>query len=226
MGEFLDQFVADPEFPDVRWIWWTTKPVLIDFVSECAPFDEEFTDYKVKKGRQYPLEPSCPSCKVQDSVLGVFVFERSSDCEVLQENAWSFLRDHSNEIEVKLLEKLTIIQRQAIELLEEEIADGGPYASHWAKICAEIPDPHVALNRFYKLVGITLAGTGLADHAFVGFEFQTAWDKDHGLEIVMHKDRILAKGGMTELISGYGSVIDGIRATQGYELDTCDYKLD
>ena len=143
-----------------------------------------------------------------------------------QQRAWDYLVANSALVEHKLAQKLTFIQRQCLDQLAEEIAEGGPYADQWEIIRSKVPSPETELNRFYKLVAITLAPTGLDDHGFIGFEFQTAWDKDHGLEIVMHKDRTLAKAGMTELISGYGSVIDGIKGTQAYELDPCDFKLD
>ena len=226
MSDFLDQFKPDPEFPDERWIWWTPKPVLVDYIAEFAPFDDEFHSYKIAKKRPYPLEPSSTWCSVADPEVAVFTFERNSEAVPLQQKAWEFLVSNASAIEAKLVQKLTVVQHQCLDQLDEEIEEGGPYADQWETICSKVPNPETALNRFYKLVGITLATTGLDDHAFIGFEFQTAWDKDRGLEIVMHKDRVLAKAGMTELISGYGSVLEGIKGTQAYELDSCDFKLD
>jgi hypothetical protein len=226
MSDFLKQFKPDPEFSDERWIWWTAKSVLVDYIAEFAPFDDEFHGYKIPKKRPYPLEPSSTWCGVADPEVAVFTFERNSEAVPLQQKAWEFLVSNASAIEAKLVQKLTVVQRQCLDQLDEEIEEGGPYADQWEAICSKVPNPENALNRFYKLVGITLATTGIDDHAFIGFEFQTAWDKDHGLEIVMHKDRLLAKAGMTELISGYGSVLEGIKGTQAYELDSCDFKLE
>ena len=40
----------------------------------------------------------------------------------------------------------------------------------------------------------------------------------------MHRDRVLAAGGMTELICGPG-VVDGARVVQSYDLDDGDFSL-
>jgi hypothetical protein len=226
MSEFLAQFRPDPEFPEDRWVWWTSKPVLVNYVSEFAPFDDQFQNYKIPKKRPYPLEPSCTWCSVADFEVAVFIFENDLEAVSSQQRAWDYLVANAALVEHKLAQKLTFIQRQCLDQLAQEIAEGGPYADQWEIIRSKVPSPETDLNRFYKLVGITLASSGLDNLAFVGFEFQTAWDKDHGLEIVMHKDRVLAKAGMTELISGYGSVLDGIKGTQAFELDPCDFKLE
>ncbi|MEI7577919.1 MAG: hypothetical protein WCK51_13590 [Armatimonadota bacterium] len=224
MSDFLNQFKPDKEFPDERWSFTTPKLVLKSFVSAFAVYDEDFHKGKLEN-KPYPLEPSGYNSRVEDAEVPVFVFDKNPEATQLRENGWMFLLDNSVVIEERLRAKLLQIQQSDLTLLAEEIEDGGPFADHWKMIQSAIPDAEMQIDKFFKLVGIVLDSNGLEDHAFVGFEFQTSWDKDHGLEIVMHKDRVLARAGMTELLSGYGSSIDGIKATQEFDLAPGDFRL-
>ena len=47
---------------------------------------------------------------------------------------------------------------------------------------------------------ISLAKTGHDVLSYIGVEFQSGWDQDYGLEIVMQKDRGHAAAGMIELM--------------------------
>ncbi len=223
MSDFLKQFKPDKEFPDERWFFVTPKPFLKDFVSEYAVFDQDFHTYKLPK-KSYPIEPSGVDSRVVDANVSVFIFDKNPEASELRQNAWEFLLANAEAVEEKLRAKLASAQAQGLAFLQEEVEDGGPYEDHWKMIQSKIPNAEVAVDKFFKLVAIVLDGSGLEDHAFVGFEFQTSWDKDHGLEVVMHKDRVLAKAGMTELVSGYGSTIDGIKGTQAVELEDGDFK--
>lgn len=224
MASFQSQFKPDREFPDERWSFVTEKPVLRDFVALYAPFDEEFHKYKLPR-KPYPLEPSCPTCREASSELSVFIFERDGAAEEFQENAWRFIEANSAAVESQLKQKLLAVHKRGIELIKDEIADGGPYTDHWSFIQSKIPDSAASIECFFKLVGVSLASNGPDHHAYVGFEFQSAWDKDHGLQILMHKDKVLCAAGMTELISPGKDIEAAIRAIQSYELDACDHKL-
>lgn len=225
MSDFLAQFMEDPEFGDSRRMWLTTKPILVNTIAEFASFDEEFHTYKLGKARPYPLEPSCPSCRVADDQVAVFTFEWDAVNSESQKKAWEYLAENASNVEAALRRKLASIQANCIVQMEEELADGAPYQQHWDMILSAMPNPATEADRFYKLVGITLATTGLDECGFVGFEFQTAWDKDHGLEILMHKDRVLAMAGMTELMVTDGSMIERIKAVQQYEPDPTYFQL-
>lgn len=225
MSDFLNQFDPDKEFPGERWFFTAPKPFLKDFVAEYAVFDEDFHTYK-SSNASYPIDPSGVDAAVGQANVPVFVFDQNPEATELRQNAWNFLLTNAQAIEAKLLAKLASVQAQGLALLMEELEEGGPYGAHWNLIQFNIPNAETAIDKFFKLAAIVLDGSGLEDHAFVGFEFQTSWDKDHGLEIVMHKDRVLARGGMTELLSGYGSSIAGIKATQEFDLGPGDFKLD
>ncbi len=206
-------------------MWLTKKPILVNAIAEFAPCDEKFHTYKLGKARSYPLEPSCPSCRVGDDQVAVFTFELDAVNSQPQEKAWDYLVKNASNVEAALRRKLVSVQAGAIVQMEEELADGAPNQEHWDMIQRAIPNPATEIDRFYKLVGITLATTGLDECGFVGFEFQTAWDKDHGLEILMHKDRVLAMAGMTELMVTDGSMIERIKAVQQYEPDPTYFQL-
>lgn len=225
MTLFQKQFKADKEFPDERRSFVAPKPFLEDFVALFAVFDKDFHTYQLPK-KSYPIDPSGIDSRIADSNVSVFIFDKNPESSLLQQNAWEYLVENASAVEEKLKAKLAADQAQGLALLNEEIEDGGPYEDHWKMIQSKIPNAESAIDKFFKLVAIVLDASGLDDHAFVGFEFQTAWDKDHGLEIVMHKDRVLAKAGMTELISGYGSTIEGIKGTQEAEFEPGDFKLD
>lgn len=207
-------------------MWLTTKPVLINAIAEYAPFDEEFHTYKLGRANPYPLEPSCPSCRVVDDQVAVFTFERNAAKIDKQEKAWEYLLENASVIESALRRRLVSVQAASISQMDEELADGGPFQEHWDMIQRAIPNPTTNIDRFFKLVGICLATTGLDECGFVGFEFQTAWDKDHGLEILMHKDRVITMGGMTELMNTEGSMIERIKATQQYDPHPDDFSID
>jgi len=226
MSNFYDRFQHDPEFPESRRLWETEKPFFNDWLVEFAPYDPDHQTYPIRKGKLYPLEPSCALARIASDRVGVFLFEWSDKAEPLQQAGWDYLVAHSAAIEAALTNKLRSVQSKCLAQHEEELEGADFLRKHWNRIEKDLRSPALeAVDQFYKLVGISLAGSGIDECCFVGFEFQTGWDQDHGLEIVMHKDRVLAAGGMTELLSPNGSIIDGIKATQEYDLDPGDYRL-
>ncbi|HLO99902.1 MAG TPA: hypothetical protein VK171_15005 [Fimbriimonas sp.] len=227
MSEFYARFSPDPEFPDERMMWVTDKPVLKDFVAEFAVYDPDFLSYRLPKGKPYPLEPSGTAAHIASDEVGVFLFEWSDEAAALQQAGWEYLIANAGVVDSALKQKLRSIQAKCLALHEEEIEGAGFLVKHWAKIQAQLRSgAEEAIDQFYKLVGISLAASGLDESCWIGFEFQTAWDKDHGLEVVVHKDKVYAAGGMTELLSPNFPVADSIRSVQEYELDPGDCKLD
>jgi hypothetical protein len=97
--------------------------------------------------------------------------------------------------------------------------------TYWKEIERRVPvDESSAIDHLFKLVGIGLAGSGLDECGFSSFEFQAGWDRDHGLGVLIHRDRVLAAGGMGELIYGPG-IVEGARVVQSYDLDEGDFPL-
>lgn len=220
MGSFLDRFLPDPDFEDSRWFFEAPKPFLKDACVHFAPYDPSFHKATLGKRKPYSLDPSCPTAKTASDTVQVFIFERTESAEELQRNGWEYLVGNSEVVGAKLVKKLASTHKKIVrEFVEEEMPGSRALQSHWKAICESIEKPEEDVEKFFKLVGISLATSGLDECCFVGFEFQSAWDQDHGLEIVMHKDRVLASAGMTELMSPYGSIIDGIKVIQEYEED-------
>lgn len=226
MSHFYDRFQPDPEFPESRRVWETEKPLLKDAVAEFAPYDPDYRTYPIGKGKPYPLEPSDASARVASDTVGVFLFEWSDEAAPLQQAGWEYLVANAAAVEAALIQKLQAMQAKCLEMHEEELEGADFLQKHWKEIEAGLRSPvGEAVDQFYKLVGISLGATGLDECCFVGFEFQSGWDQDHGLGIAMHKDRVLAAGGMTELLTPIGSTVERIKATQKYELDPGDYRL-
>lgn len=144
----------------------------------------------------------------------------------MKERAWNYLLSNASLIEEKLTQKLSRIHIRCLsQFLEEELPGNPSFRKHWAKILAANPDAESSPDRFFKLVGICLLSSGLEECAFTTYEFQSAWDLDHGLEIVMHQDKVLAAAGLTELAGPDTHHYNAIKATQSYEMDPGDTQL-
>lgn len=223
---FVDQFQPAPEFEDSRWICVVEKPVLVDAVVAFAPYDPDFHKTSLGKQKPYLLDPSCPTARTADSQVPVVIYERSEAASDLRQNAWQFILENASAIEKSLVKKLMAIHTRSLtQFLEEEMPDVPEFQKHWEEISRVIPNPEESITSFFKLVGVSLATSGLDECGFVGFEFQSGWDQDHGLEILMHKDRVLVAAGMTELMSPGKSIVESVKATQKYESDPDDLIL-
>jgi hypothetical protein len=96
---------------------------------------------------------------------------------------------------------------------------------YWEEIERQVPvEEPSAIDHLFKLVAIGLADSGLDECGFSSFEFQAGWDRDHGLGVLMHRDRVLAAGGDDRLIGGPG-VVEAPRVVQSYDLDDGDFSL-
>lgn len=220
MGSFLDRFQPVPEFEDERWFFEAPKPFFKDACVQFAPYDPAFHKSKLGRHKPYLFDPSCPTALTPSEDLAVVIFEKLESAEELQKNGWEYLLANSEKVELRLRAKLEAIQKANVEMfVQEEMPGSRALANHWRRIVEAVPEPESAVDKFFKLVGISLAASGIGECCFVGFEFLSAWDQDHGLEIVMHKNRLLASGGMTELMSPHGSIVERIKACQEYEED-------
>jgi len=143
-----------------------------------------------------------------------------------QERAWEFLLTNAAAIEIALRRKLFAWhKKQMARHREEDLPHVPEYQKYWKKIEKQVPfEEPSAIDQLFKLVGVGLADSGLDECGFSTFEFQTGWDRDHGLGVLMHRDRVLAAGGMGELIYG-ADLAAGARTVQSYDLDDCDFPL-
>jgi len=227
MSAFLDNFQADPDMPDVRRIWRTAKPILRDAMVACAPYYPEYPALKVSNSRGPSNDPSCPSARDAGADVDVVLYSHADAFGSLHENAWNFILDHRQLIETNLRRKLFARHSKDLtQFLDEELLGAKHLQKYWAKIEHRVTwgDPS-AVDQLFKLVSVGLADSGLDDCGFSSFEFQTGWDRDHGLGILMHKDRVLAAGGMTELICSPHSIAAGAKCVQQHDRDDGDFPL-
>jgi hypothetical protein len=224
MSAFLDNFQPDPELPDIRRIWRTAKPLLRDAVAAYAPYDPEYPKLKVSKSPGTSNDPSCASALVISTDIDVMLYSHTDTFGSVQERAWNFILDHHELVEAALRRKLFAQHsRSLMEFREEALPP--QLQKYWKTIESRVNwDDPSAVDHLFKLVAIGLADNGLDECGFSSFEFQTGWDRDHGLGILMHKDRVLAAAGMTELI-GSDSIVDVVKSIQGYGMDDGDLSL-
>lgn len=225
MSAFLDQFRPEPEFG--RRLCRTAKPLLRDAVVAVAPPYPEYPKLKVSKSRGPTSDPSCPSARDPSSDIEVSLYEGTGNGPgSFHERAWEFILAHPAAIEAALRRKLFAwhVKRLA-QFREEELPHDPEYQKYWKVVEKNVAlEEQSAVDQLFKLVGVGLAASGLDECGFSSFEFQTGWDRDHGLGVLMHKDRVLAAGGLTELIHGSG-LLAGARAVQAYDLDEGDFVL-
>jgi hypothetical protein len=224
MSAFLDNFQPDPELPDERRTWRTAKPVMRDAVVTCAPC---YPDYPKLKGGP-SNDPSCPSARLPGADVDVILYSQANTFGGPQEHAWNFILAHHQLVEASLRRKLFAKHSRFLtQFLDEVLPEGEEYEQYWKRIEGQVKwDDPSAVDHLFKLVAIGLADSGLDDCGFSSFEFQTGWDRDHGLGILMHEDRVLAADGMTVLIDGTGpSIVNGARCVQEYDLDDGDLSL-
>lgn len=227
MSEFLDQFEPDPEMDGERLVWTTSKPLLREAVVAYAPPDPEYPKLKLGRRRQASGDPSCPSARdPSDEIVVTLYSNHGNGFGDYQERAWEFICDHAQAIEASLRKKLFAQHKKAHQqFLEEILPDFRDVQNYWKKIEGDLDWEDVsAVDELYKLVGIGLVDNGLDECGFSSFEFQTGWDRDHGMEILMHKDKVLAAGGMEELVYS-PNVLEAVKCVQGYDLDEGDLEL-
>ncbi len=144
----------------------------------------------------------------------------------MQERAWEFILAHPAAVEAALRRKLFAWHRKRLaQFRDEDLPHVRGLQKYWKVVEQQVAmEEPSAVDHLFKLVGIGLADSGLDDSGFSSFEFQTGWDRDHGLGVVMHRNRVLAADGQTELIGGPG-VVEGVKAVQAYDLDEGDFLL-
>jgi hypothetical protein len=224
---FLDNFQSDPEMDGLRRLWRTRKPLLLQSVVAYAPYYPEYPKLKVRKSQGPSSDPSCPSARDASDEIEVVMYSDHNNFGDLQENAWNFILANAAEIEANLRCKLVARHLNYLKQFREEELPGATHLhKYWKLIESKLNvDDVSAIDHFFKLVGIGLADSGLDECGFSSFEFQTGWDRDHGIGILMHKTNVLTAGGMTEFIGSSHDIVAGVKCVQAYEMDEGDLSL-
>jgi hypothetical protein len=227
VSEFLDPFRPDQELVDFRQFWRTAKPLLPDIVVAVAPPYPEYPRLKVSKKHGPSGDPGCPSARDVGSEIDVVIYNAAGNgFGDPQERAWNHILANVQAIEAALRRKLFSWHlKQMAQHRDEDLPHVPALQKYWKVIQKQVPlEEPSAVDKLFKLVGIGLADSGLDECGFSSFEFQTGWDRDHGLGVVLHRDRVLAVGGTTELIGSRNLVAD-VRDVQSYDLDEGDFAL-
>lgn len=223
MSAFHENFQPDP-LDEERLVWRTSKLLFREAVVAFAPPYPEYPKLKVSKSRGPSGDPSCPSARDIGHEIEVVPYSDEQTVGDLQERAWVFIINNAPAIEASLRHKLF---QQHLKCQKEHLGRdlSKKDQKYWAEVESRVNlnDPS-AVDQLFKLVGVGLADSGLDECGFSSFEFQSGWDRDHGIGILMHKDRVLAAGGMGEMIYGT-DLIAGARSVQSYDLDDGDLKL-
>jgi hypothetical protein len=227
VSAFLDNFQPDHELNGFRQFWRTSKPLLQKMVVAVAPPYPEYPKLKVSKKLGPSGDPGCPSARDVSSEIEVTMYNAGGNgFGDIQERAWLFILAHASDIEAALRRKLFAWHgKRLAQHCDEDLPHVPALQKYWKVVQQQVQlqEPS-AVDQLFKLVGIGLADRGLDECGFSSFEFQTGWDRDHGLGVVMHRDRVLALGGTTELIGSRG-IVDAIRHVQTYDLDDGDFPL-
>lgn len=135
--------------------------------------------------------------------------------------------DNAKAIEASLRRKLFAQHlKNQKKFLEEDLPDFEDLQDYWKQIKDKLDwNDASAIDHLYKLVGIGLIDHGLDECGFSSFEFQTGWDRDHGISILMHKANVLIAGGMGENTCEGTDLIQAIKTVQAYDLDDGDLSL-
>jgi hypothetical protein len=199
-----------------------------DAVVACAPYYPEYPRLKVRRPLEASNDPSCPSARVAGTEVDVLVYSVIEPSCAFQEHAWNFIVEHPQEVEASIRRKLFAHHSKSLQQFREEaLPESKELQKYWKKLEDTVEwDAPSAVDQLFKLVAVVLADSGLDEVGFCSFEFQSGWDRDHGLGILMHRDRVLAADGMTQLILGSReSILSGARRVQEYDLDEGDLSL-
>jgi hypothetical protein len=212
---------VEQDFENPR-LWEAPKPFLLDYYVPFSVYDPSFHTWKATK-HPAPLDPCCTSCREPGDAVTVCVY--ATDESYVP--TWEFILANRETIENALKAKLQAVhERNLVQRYDENLEGMPDWEKHWKFILGKLgEDEKQITHRMFKLTGISIAYSDPEGEWVVGYEFQTGWDMDHGLEIVMWGDRVLAAAGLMELTSTGGSVFAGVRSTQEYELDPGDFPL-
>jgi hypothetical protein len=229
MARFFDGFTADPECAERSLPWLTSKPLFHDAIVAYAPPYPEYSKLKISRLTGAPSDPGSPKARLHSTTVEVIAYSTESNgSKSAQEQAWEFLVTHSSEIEASLRRKLFAYHRKSLtQFLDEYLPDSKPMQKYWKEIEQNVSvHDATAVNQLFRLAQIGLADTGLDECGYCSFEFQTGWDRDHGLGIIMHKTNVLASGGMGELIYNPQHILSAVKSVQSYDFDEGDLRLE
>jgi hypothetical protein len=74
----------------------------------------------------------------------------------------------------------------------------------------------VGLKKQIEWFGLTLYDHGWDSVGFITMDFRCGWDEEHGVSILMHRDKIIADSGLADFSSRGDSVIEHAKCIQSF----------
>lgn len=213
--------MIEQDFDNPR-MWEAPKPFLRDFYVPYSVYDPTFHEWP-QTSAPAPLDPCCTSCRLKEDQVMVCVYVEDEGYL----DTWNGIIENAAAIESELIRKLQAVQDRILVQHYEENLPGMPdWEGHWKFIQTQFgSEPRDFIDRMFKLTGISMSISEPEGEWVVGYEFQTAWDMDHGLEIVTWNGRVISAAGMMELTSTGGSTFAGAKENQEYAFDEGDLRL-
>ena len=189
------RLVANP-FPELvygKYDYWTCRDILpswAGFQTRLGPYDSKSSD-----------NPS-------DGSVEIMVKVPSKDAVPASEQSYAYQISRTTSLESPGW-FLEAIVDYFYSLAEIRGFDESEKAKHLARVRG--PDD------FKRLIGlgvVHILPVWKDDIAYIGFEFGCSWDSEHGLGVMMHKDRVVTVGEASHLF-GNGSLAVMLTARQG-----------
>lgn len=140
------------------------------------------------------------------------------------EKSWNYLQEHAARVEHELRRKIWsyCVKNYNAFLKYVEVDD-----PDWEEIKSALVWEHEkVLDPQIELWGIDLIDDGLDDTGFIVFDFYVGWDEEHGMSVIMHKERVLAAGGGGEFLNCGVGLISAIKYSQQFNFDEGDLRID
>ncbi|WDQ14943.1 DUF6985 domain-containing protein [Rhodopirellula sp. P2] len=209
MSEFFENFKFD-EFDDpIPWV--TSSPVFID-----AELTYEFDSLRgcVKRNQR----------RRRNATVEVYAHnELENGYQEFQQAAWGDLSTYATSVETAVAEKLWPICRENFTTC---IASLETHEKTWSAIRSrEQWDDKSVLLKQIALTGISLFDTEIAGHGIFSLDFAVGWDEEHGVSLLMVRDKVIAKSGLADFICRGESLLDHAKYIQNYDFTQGDLRI-
>jgi len=168
-----------PPFPPLRWdeYFWVGEVTL-----------PSWSGFQTRRGWAMAFSSDSPSNGTAMLNVAPENHERRSHPTVDQEVAFKYLLDNEAAVAASILQAL-------FDLYPDEKADyAGAYIDGAEEDLPDITDPS-GLRDLIGLTNVHVLSVAKDGAAYVGFEFDSAWDEEHGAGVMTHQGRVIAVGG-------------------------------
>ena len=195
---------APKELRDLDYPWFEaaiSRLIFKDCSVQIVFTEDYFDDYDADQPE--PLESTAP--------LTAFV-EVTGKLNEFHERAYNHFIQNTSAYENRLRDYLFAKTQQ---ILSAAIAFADtPKLRNFIKEHAL--DTPAGLNKQIEWYGLTLFDHGWDGIGFITMDFKCGWDEEHGLSILMHRDKIIAESGLADFGNRGDSVIEHAKCIQSF----------